>query len=338
MHRTSSCSWVRSIVEMFSANGVDVPDLFRTARIDPERLRHDSERFGVDEVSELWKVAVVKSGNPLLGVDRVAAQRYGSFDVVGYAMLASPDLRHALLELRRFMAVISDSTTFALISHPRGGAWLELGALGYTSPIPRQRYAYGMLAVISLCEWLTRASIQPTVVEFMFDRPPESSYYSEQFGCTVTFAQRTNRMLLSASAIDRVVPSGNAPMRAIHETVLEARLQEIGAHSITCRVTEEIVRRLHRGEPRREEIAAALALADRTLRRRLEEENSSFQKLLEDARREAAMKYLADGRYSMQQIADLVGFSDHCNFFRAYRRWTGESPGEHRRRVSRAEA
>ena len=333
MQRTSSCNWVRSLAEMFASQGADVPSVFAIAGVDAARLQSDEERFGVDEVSRLWHAAVKSTGNPVLGVDRSVAARYGNFDVVGYAMLSSQDLRSGLQALARFMAIVSDAATFELVPDPQANAWLVLGGSGYTLPVPRQRYGYGYLALLALCQWLTRAEVQPLVVDFKFDAPPEAERYRSEFACEVRFAQPENRMLFGAHDLDRGLPTRNPAMLGIHEELMRVRLEHLGAGTTSHRVTEEIIRRLHRGEPRREQVAASLALADRTLRRRLEAEHTSFQHLLEDARRELAHKYLADGRYTLHQITDLLGFVNHGNFFRACQRWMGEPPGEHRRRI-----
>ena len=81
-------------------------------------------------------------------------------------------------------------------------------------------------------------------------------------------------------------------------------------------------------------LASSLALADRTLQRRLHEEQTSFQELLDGARRELAGKYLADGQYSLGQVADLLGFVDQSNFFRACKRWFGVTPTQYRQRLA----
>ena len=116
--------------------------------------------------------------------------------------------------------------------------------------------------------------------------------------------------------------------------VLQGRLESLGNARTSYRVSEAIIRRLHQGEPRREDIASSLALADRTLQRRLHEEQTSFQELLDGARRELAGKYLADGQYSLGQVADLLGFVDQSNFFRACKRWFGVTPTQYRQRLA----
>jgi AraC-like DNA-binding protein len=334
MQRSSSSTWVRGLLEMFASRGVDVPWLVRAAEIAPERVENPDERFTADEVSRLWELAVERSGDCTLGMDRALTLHHVNFDVVGYAMLSSPDLRSALQAFGRYLALISDAATFQVVPAEQGGAWLELGHTGNTRPIPRQRFAYGMLGMLTLSQWLTRRDVQPLAVEFKFPAPPERAAYAAAFGCPVAFDCHENRMLLVAADLQTPLPSRNPGMLALHEQVMQARLARLGHATVSYRVTSEIVRRLHRGEPRREHVAASLALADRTLQRRLHAENTSFQQLLDDARRELAGKYLADARYSLCEVADLLGFGDSSNFFRACRRWFGMPPGQYREQVA----
>ena len=90
------------------------------------------------------------------------------------------------------------------------------------------------------------------------------------------------------------------------------------------------MRRLPQGEPRREDIASELALTDRTLQRRLQAEDTSYQQLLDAARSELARKYLTENRLSLGEVASLLGFGDQSNFFRACKRWFGLPPGQYR--------
>ena len=80
-----------------------------------------------------------------------------------------------------------------------------------------------------------------------------------------------------------------------------------------------------------ERVAERLAMSPRTLRRKLGAANSRFQDLLDAERQRVAEEYLADSELSVQQIADLCGFSDAQNFSQAFKRWLGVSPTEYRR-------
>lgn len=317
---------------MFGARGLDVPRLLAAAGIAADRLEDPQQRFGADELSRLWQLAVTRSGDPALGLDPELTTRHVNMDVVGYAMLSSPDLRTGLLSLYRYMAVVSDAASFEL--QPQGrDAWLVLGGSGYSLPVPRQRYGFGLLGILTLCRWVTRRPVRALAVEFKFDEPPEAGRYRAVFDCPVRFGEPENRFLLAAADLDAALPSRNPALFEMHEAVLRARLDALGGARVSYRVSEEIVRRLHHGEPRREAVAASLGLADRTLQRRLHAEQTSFAHLLDDARQLLARTYLSEQRYPLGQVADLLGFVDQSNFQRACKRWFGEPPGQYRRRI-----
>ena len=332
MNRTSSSTWVKGVTDMFASQGIDVPKLFRTAKLDIQLLDKPEARFDVEKISELWELAVAWSGNQALGMNLALTSRYVNFDIVGHAILSSPDLRCGLENLSRYLALISDCTTFELQSEGQN-SWLVLGHIGNTRRLPRQRQEYSLLTLLSLCNWVTRRDIRVLDVEFMSPAPVNAEPYRRTFDRAVKFDQPASRFLLSAEDLDAPTPSRSPLMFNLHERVIAERLSSLGNTRTSYRVSEEIMRKLHQGEPRREDIASDLALTDRTLQRRLQAENTSFQQLLDEARRELARKYLTEDRHSLGQVADKLGFVDQSNFFRACKRWFGLPPGQYRQRL-----
>jgi AraC-like DNA-binding protein len=330
MNRTSSSTWVKGVADMFASQGIDVPKLFKTAKLDIQLLDRPEARFDVEKISELWEVGW--SGNQALGLNPELTSRFVNFDIVGHAMLSSPDLRCGLENLSRYMALISDCTTFELQAEGQNN-WLVLGHIGNTRRLPRQRQEYSLLTLLSLCRWVTRRDIRVLGAEFIFPEPLHAEPYRRTFDCPLKFNQATSRVLLAAEDLDAPIPSRSPQMFELHERVIEERLSSLGNTRTSYRVSEEIMRKLHRGEPRREDIASDLALTDRTLQRRLQAENTSFQQLLDEARRELARKYLTEDRHSLGQVADKLGFVDQSNFFRACKRWFGLPPGQYRQRL-----
>jgi len=77
-------------------------------------------------------------------------------------------------------------------------------------------------------------------------------------------------------------------------------------------------------------------MSTRTLQRRLTEEGISFQRLLEDARRELARHYLLHSSRELNETAYLLGCEDANSFFRAFHQWEGTSPGQWRMLQNRA--
>ncbi|MBV8273258.1 MAG: AraC family transcriptional regulator [Cupriavidus sp.] len=314
---------------MFASQGLDVPRLLAEVGIEKALLDAPDARFDTDQVTRLWELAVAWSGNPTLGLDRRLAAAYVNFDVVGYAMLSSPDLRTGLDKFSQYLALISDTATFEL--QPQGGdCWLVLGHIGNSLRVPRQRQEYGLLSLLVTCEWITRRQVKPLRAESVFPQPTDAARHQLAFDCPIHFDCAYTRLLLARNDLTAPVPSHNPSLLAMHERLLQERSAELGTLSIRHRVRREILRRLHLGEPRRVEIATELAITDRTLQRRLHAERTSFAQLLDETRRELARKHLADQHYPLAEISYMLGFVDESNFFRACKRWFGMPPSQYR--------
>lgn len=330
--RTSSAAWLEGVLSMFDAEGLDVPSLLRDAGFDPDSLHRQNVRIPVDEISVLWQLAVARAGKPTLGLARHLAATHSKLGTVGHAMACSADLGAALARLTRYMAVISDATAFSLQREARG-CWMVMEHTGGSLPIPRQRVEYALLTVFMQCQWLTRRELQPLALEFVYPPPADDRLHREAFGCEIRYNAPANRLLLSAADMAMPLPTHHPALGEMQEHLLDDQLNLLGQTTTSTLVCAEIARRLPQGEPRRQDVAAGLGLAERTLQRRLQEESVSFQSLLDRTRRELAQQYLAEDRHTLTDVADMLGFVDSSNFFRACKRWFGLPPAQYRARI-----
>jgi len=187
--------------------------------------------------------------------------------------------------------------------------------------------------MLSFCNWITARDFNALVVEFVDAPPADSSVHEAVFGCPVRFGQAANRALLRHSDLALPLSARDPAIAALHDRLVEDELEKLAAGTATSlRVRALLAARLSGAEPRREQIAAALNVSDRTLQRRLQAEGTTFQQLLDDTRRELAQKYLRKPRTPLRDVAELLGFEDQSNLFRACKRWFGESPGRYRAR------
>lgn len=330
--RTSSAAWLEGVLSMFEAEGLDVPSLLRDAGFDPDSLHRQNARIPVDEITLLWQHALARAGRPTLGLHRDLAATHSKLGTVGHAMACSPDLGAALARLARYMAVISDATAFSL-AHDARGCWLVMEHTGGSLPIPRQRVEYALLTTLMQCRWLTRRELQPLAMEFVYPAPADDRPHREAFGCAVRFDAPANRMLIATADLALPLPTHHPALGEMQEHLLDDQLNLLGQTTTSTLVCAEIARRLQHGEPRRQDVASGLGLAERTLQRRLQEESVSFQALLDRTRRELAQQYLAEERHTLTDVADLLGFVDSSNFFRACKRWFGVPPAQYRARI-----
>ena len=116
----------------------------------------------------------------------------------------------------------------------------------------------------------------------------------------------------------------------LHDRFAGDYLRQFDHGQTSFRAREVTLKRLPDGEPRRDQVAAELHMSERTLRRRLVEEATSFLQLLDDTRRGLTEQYLGRLHLSLAQAAYLLGFADQSSFFRACRQWFELSPGQYR--------
>jgi AraC-like DNA-binding protein len=329
-----SCAafWVKGVAEALKAEGLDVAALFEEAGLDMVALSDPDSRFATEGVSLLWQLAVQRSGNPAVGLANSDVVRPASFDVVAYTMMSSGHLLGVLERVSRYVAIVSDAATL-VITEDDEGCRMILELFGGDRPVPRQRFEFDLMIILSFCRWVTNRDLRPLALELRFPPPADLRPYQDAFRCPLRFNSSVNALLFARADVISPLPTAHPLLAEVHERIASEHLQRLDHAQISSRTRAAIIRCLPDGEPRRTEIARALEMSERTLQRRLEAEGTSFQRLLDDTRRELAQQYLGQTDVSLADATCLLGFGDQSSFFRASKRWFGTSPRHYRIRL-----
>ena len=327
--QTTSAVWVKGIAEMLAAEGLDIDALFAAAGIDRLALDAPGARVATERISRLWELAVERSGNSAIALAQHQVARPASFDVVGYAMMSCADLHSAFERLIRYMLILSDALIMTMSEEPDGYR-LTFVLSGGSRPVPRQRIEYIFVSVIGFCRWISRRDVYPKMIELTYPAPADLTLHRTVFRCLIAFDAPHDSMLFARNDVMAPLPTSNPVLAELHERFAGEYLQRFDHALVSYRAREAIISRLPDGEPRRDQIASALCMSERTMQRRLGEEATSFVQLLDDTRRDLAEQYLSRLNLSLAQAAYLLGFADQSSFFRACRRWFKLSPGQFR--------
>lgn len=329
--RTTSATWVKGMLAMLSGEGVDTAALLAAAGVDAASLDAPGTRLSTETISRVWELAAERSGNPAIGLAQHDVARPASFDVVGYTMMSCASLAAAFERLTRYLRILSDVVAMELAEE--GGRYcVTFDVDGGDRPVPRQRVEYILAMLISFCRWVAGREIAPLRVEIPYPVPGDRALYDATFRCPLGFGARSSRLEFALADVNRPLATSNPVLAELHERFAGEYLARAGAAETGQRVRAEIIARLPDGEPRRDEIAHALHLSERTLQRRLQAEGTSFHQLLDDTRRELADRHLGELQLSLAQAAYLLGFADQSSFVRACKRWFGVPPGQYRGR------
>jgi AraC-like DNA-binding protein len=184
--------------------------------------------------------------------------------------------------------------------------------------------------VLSVARHGTGTRVSPLRVEFVQPRAHLRTI-ERHFSCPVICGSPRNAIVFRASDARRPFVTRNAELLAMLAPQFESELkQENGEENFVERVRLAVQQRLTGQRPTVEGIADALHISPRTLQRRLQDEGSSFQRVLEEARHQLARHYLNNSVLELNEAAYLLGYEDGNSFVRAFRTWEGVPPSRWR--------
>ncbi|MFK7976925.1 MAG: AraC family transcriptional regulator [Halioglobus sp.] len=266
------------------------------------------------------------TGDPALGLKLGLRLNLSAHAIVGQAFMACGTLEEALQLLLKYHHLLANSLDMGLEITD------ELCALTIASTPEEADIEFGYELVYgAIINTLRGLLNQPDLclrMEMPYPRPAHAEQYFDVFGPDVHFNCVRGRILYDKSLLQTALPSSNPVLMNLYEAECARLLTDLEGESSISEQTLRLLRKLEGQYPQMPQIAAMLNFSPRTYRRRLDDEKSSFQALLDQVRAEHATRYLQNTRLPLSSIAYMVGFSDASNFRRAYTKWTGRSPRE----------
>ena len=334
LQATVSISWVNTVLAAAQQQGV-APDLLLTqAGIAVDEL--NAERWPIDHITRLWRAAAQRTQDAGFGLKAGAGVGPANFNVVSFLLQSAPTLRQAFALVQQYQSLISDGGRFQTIAGP-DACWViyhpRQGNLAFS---PHQIEAV-LAAVVVFARWVTGTALRPQSVQFSQPRLGPLSGYHEVFRCPVAFDQAFSGVLLANALLDARLPQADVQLAQAHHELARARLAALTARTELAPVLRAwIAGQLQGQQPTRAQAARALGLTERTLARRMQAQGLSYSGLLDEARREAALRALAQTRRPLADIGHALGYAQPSVFNRAVRRWTGSAPGAWRQAQQRA--
>ena len=325
---TVSMSWVNTLLLAAERLGLPRERLLQRAGVHSE-LRADA-RLPIDDITRLWRAAAELTGDAGFGLKAGRLVGPGSFNVVSFILLASATLRDAVAEVQKFQRLISDGGRFQLVTGETH-SWLiyhpQQGDLAFS---PHQIEAV-LAAVVSVFRWITARAVQPLAVQFSHARLAPLADYQSVFGPQVEFAQAFNGVQLDNTTLDQPLQSADLQLATLHREYAMAQLAALSQSSdLGEQLRAWLLARLSSGLPDAAAAARHLGLSERVLARRLQAKGTSYKALVDALRRERACDQVANTPASFASVARELGFSEASAFNRAFRRWTGQTPGQWR--------
>jgi len=320
------------IVDEMVKMGVDPKVLLKNTGLSAQTIFDENGQLSFSQSIALIKNAIDLSGVDGLGLKIGACENTSSYGLMGYAMSCAPTMALAAEVAIKYQKA-SPSLVDMSLQYEN-----DLSFLLLATRIPMgQELAFMVEEVFSAINrsfyYLTGQHLTPQSVHFSYREPSYSQLYKDTFGCPVYFNASHNKIVYRSRDLEACTLQGNVVAQKMANTLCE---QYMAKHQ--CE--DDVVKQVHSalilspGQfPNEEKVALQLGIQSRHLRRKLKNNNTSFQKIFDGAREQLATEYLQHSSMGLEDIADLVGFSDASNFRRAFKRWTGRVPSEYRKEI-----
>ena len=330
-----SVAYLQGLLDYLTRHGVDSAELLERVQLSPQILAQRDQRIAASTYLELLGHGVRLTGDEQLGLHLGEAVRPGYYGVLGYLIMSCATLADALHRQARYAALVGNLGQVDLADEPPRAGLEPQVAHSWQPLMPQQKRQLSeetLAGWVTFGHWISGLDIPPTEVRFQHSAPVDTSEYQRIFRCPVLFDQVDNALVFPKRLLATPLGQADAQVRLMLDAYADRLLGEIQqGHSVLDRARLELSRQLPEVGADLQQIAARLALSPRTLQRRLREAGLSFNQLVDETRQQLVLHYLRDPALELAEIAFLVGFSEPGSLARAFRRWTGQSPGEYRR-------
>lgn len=182
-----------------------------------------------------------------------------------------------------------------------------------------------------LC-WLIGKRLELKAAYISFSEPEDSVQYKTLFQSEVKFDQHDNAIVFPARYLDFPIVQTPDTLRSFLKTAPYQLIVMVDDDaSLKSQVVALIGKDFSQELPSADEVAFRLNMSVSTLRRRLLDEGTSYQKIKDESRKMASLNYMNSPQLSINDVAELMGFDEPSAFFRSFKKWTGMTPGEYRR-------
>ncbi len=304
------------------------------AGIDASILNEPGARIPVHQFEAMWASIPPADNDPLIGLhfgEAFGGLMEGHF--LYALMMNRSTIGKALETFFRYHNLMSDMLQPKLITK---GKTARIIMSGYLPHLPLRRHLAEASAsmIASLLRKLSEDRVSFSGVSFRHDRSCESHEYTRVFRSEVRFGADSDEILFNAEILAQPLlfaDPGVSTVLARYAEGLQERL--FSPHRHTQRALSLISGALTAGHDYSlPSIAGSFDLSARRLQNLLKQEGSSYRDLLDRVRRETALQYLLDRDISLCDIAFILGFSEQSAFNHAFRKWTGLTPTEYRKK------
>ncbi|PMQ14024.1 putative HTH-type transcriptional regulator [Pseudomonas sp. AD21] len=325
--RTIASHFARAALGGARRSGFDYWPLLQQLGISPELLDEPRARIAPEQFTQLLQSLWLALDDEYLGFGN-APSKPGSFAMMCHALIHCRNLEKALQRGLLFYSLFPEAPRLSL---QREDEWVRLSLDDSQLWDPDHFLSESLLVIWHrLGSWLIGQRIRLEQATFSYPKPAHGAEYDLLFPCPLVFSAEHSSLLFHSRYLHMPLLQDERTLKHFLErSPADLLSRPDDGDSLSCRL-RRLLSRDSAHWPDLEAVAAHLHISPQTLRRHLREEGTSFQELKDQLRRDIAIYHLGRADLSLQQIAEQLGFSEPSAFHRAFKKWTGLTPGAYR--------
>jgi len=305
--------------------GLDTAAIFASVAL-PDQPPDLTARRANNTQATFWQAAERISGDTDIGLHTGGMMQPYRGQVIEYLFLSSPTLGAGLTRALRYHRLWTDAMQMTLQVE---GDSARISGLNH----PVRHYLECAVAVfLQFFRHFSEGEFVPSQIWLPHQTGASAEEYQRVYGCETRLGQTEGAIVFPACLLDRPSPAAEPQLFAVHDAIAAQYLQALDNRDLIPQIQRELGGLFELGEVTLEHLAARLQTTPRSLRSELANLGTSFNEVVAQYRERLARRLLARTTESLDQIIYLTGYSEPAAFTRAFKRWTGETPTDYRKR------
>lgn len=287
-----------------------------------------SRRVPIDVLAKLWVAAEQSFGRPQLALEAAQCRPAGIFGIPEFLLTSSRSVADGLRYFNDYSRLVHDG----LVCHFETRNARSVVELGFPKGHhPFNRYAIEILLGM-LCgkssQFLIGRPFKIRALNIEQAAPEHLELYSNFFKAPATLAPKGFVLEFDEDLTQALVLGGNPDVLATLEYSAKTELSLLSnPMNLVDRVIQELLKQMQTSSDFYvSSVAKSLGYTVRSLQRHLQNYGTEYSAILDFFRKENSQFFLLEGKYSVKEIAGILGFTNLASFYRAYKRWHGRAP------------
>ena len=318
--------------EYLSILGIDTNPLYRQTGIEKQDLLNPDKTYDFDIYKIVLEFALRQTNNPHYGLDFGNQPQLGG--TIGMMCASCSNIYEAFIQGSRFLQLQGDFAELKIIEEEKYirlvyrliDEWVIDSS--YTAKLEIDAMFSFLNTIVKIN---SNNTINPGKISVFFQKPKDFEIYNSIFGIIPMFGKEVNEIVYDRKAMFFPMKAFNPEVFKVLNAHLKGQLLQLNTMETITRKVQRILYSSFKYQfPGIDMVADKLNISTRTLQRKLSDENTNFQLILQDAKFNIAKKLLKQNTLNISEISYTLGYSDIGNFSRSFKKYTGKSPQEYK--------